>query len=142
MAQHADRARRYLDILVEPIKVCASYRPKFGQGREGGLTIAQFQALYGGDPFYSWFGLDHPMMYAAHKAAGGITSVYRQIGIAGERLFRAILIDELGLSEDEATWSYTVQGSGGRTKTLSLDGRIPLTSVAESHTVLADLLAA
>ena len=109
--------------------MCASYRPKFGQGRKGGLTVTEFQSLYGGDPFYSWFGLDNPLMYAAHKAAGGITSVYRQIGIAGERLFRAVLMDELGLDEDEATWSYTVQVAGGRTRKLSLDGRIPLDSV-------------
>jgi hypothetical protein len=34
--------------------------------------------MYGADPFCSWVGLDSPLMYAAHKAAGGMTSVYRQ----------------------------------------------------------------
>lgn len=71
----------YLELVLQPIKACAHYKPKFGQGVKGaGLTLAQFQELYRGDSFYSWFGLDNPMMYAAHKAAGGMTSVYRQIG--------------------------------------------------------------
>ena len=71
---------RYLKTIVNSVRVCATYKPKFGQGRGDGLTISQFQDLYQGDPFYNWFGLDNPMMYAAHKAAGGMTSVYRQIG--------------------------------------------------------------
>jgi len=82
---------QYLDLVLEPIRVCAKYKPKFGQGAKGdGLTLAQFQTLYQSDPFYSWFGLDNPMMYAAHKAAGGMTSVYRQIGIGCEKLFRTL----------------------------------------------------
>lgn len=49
----------YLDIVLEPIRVCAKYKPKFGQGNKGvGLTLKQFQTLYQADPFYSWFGLD------------------------------------------------------------------------------------
>ncbi len=133
MTLSPDRTRKYLNILVEPIRVCAAYRPKFGQGVGAGLTVTEFQTLYGGDPFYSWFGLDNAMMYAAHKTAGGITSIYRQIGIAGERLFRAVLVDELGLSDDQVTWSYTVQTAGGRTRRLSLDGRIPLDFVADTR---------
>jgi len=30
--------------------------------------LQEFQALYQADPFYNWFGLDNPLMYAAHKA--------------------------------------------------------------------------
>jgi len=61
----------YLDLVLEPIRVCAKYKPKFGRGNKGdGLTLQQFQTLYQADPFYSWFGLGRPMMYAAHKAAG------------------------------------------------------------------------
>jgi hypothetical protein len=60
----------YLDLVLEPIRVCAKYKPKFGQGaKRDGLTLAEFQTLYQGDPFYSWFGLDNPMMYSAHKIA-------------------------------------------------------------------------
>lgn len=63
-------------------------------------------------------------MYSAHKAAGGITSVYRQIGIGCERLVREIFMDYLGVSETGVKWSYQTQGTNGKMRTLSLDGRI------------------
>lgn len=81
---------RYRNILIEPINECAKYTPKFGHGRNGGFSFPEFQRLYGADAFYKWLGLDNPLMYSAHKAAGGITSIYRQIGIGCERLVRAI----------------------------------------------------
>jgi len=79
---------RYLQAILAPIRVCAKYRPKFGQGANSGYSLDAFQERYQADPFYNWFGLDNPLMYAAHKAAGGMTSVYRQIGIGCEQLFR------------------------------------------------------
>lgn len=122
----------YLDLVLEPIRVCAKYKPKFGQGAKGeGLTLAQFQKLYQSDPFYSWFGLDNPMMYAAHKAAGGMTSVYRQIGIGCEKLFRTAVKDALELSETDVTWSYDIPLPNGKTRTLYLDGRVPLKKIAD-----------
>lgn len=123
---------RYLKTLIEPIRVCAAYRPKMGQGANAGLSLAEFQALYRSDPFYSWYGLDHPMMYAAHKAAGGMTSVYRQIGIGGERLFRQILQDHLGLTAEQSEWSYESKSVGGKPRTLYLDGRIELDAVRDA----------
>mgnify|MGYP006303701947 CR=1 FL=1 len=122
---------RYLDIVLDPIRVCANYKPKFGQGQGAGLSVDQFSDLYRGDTFYAGFGLDNPLMYAAHKAAGGMTSVYRQIGIGAERLFRAVLRDELGLGPDDVTWSYQVSMPNGRSRTLSLDGRIPVDAVTD-----------
>jgi hypothetical protein len=96
---------RYFEIVAQPIRICAHYRPKFGQGAKGGgLSLSQFQSLYQSDPFYSWFGLDNPLMYAAHKAAGGMTSVYRQIGIGCEKLFRTILKDSFDLGDEDVTW--------------------------------------
>ena len=127
-----DRDARYLEIILDCVRVCSSYRPKFGQGRGIGLTLGEFQDHYGKDPFYGWFGLDNPMMYAAHKAAGGMTSIYRQIGIGSERVFRKILQDTLELSETDVVWSYTVPASGGKTRRLSLDGRVPLESIRDS----------
>ncbi len=122
----------YLGLVLAPIRVCADYKPKFGQGAKGGgLTLEQFQALYQGDPFYSWFGLDNPLMYAAHKAAGGMTSVYRQIGIGCERLFRTVLRDSLGLSDADVAWSYEVLLPSGKTRTLYLDGRVPLEKIPD-----------
>lgn len=120
---------KYLNIILDPIQVCAKYKPKFGQGRGAGLTLEQFQSLYQKDPFYSWFGLDNPLMYAAHKAAGGMTSVYRQIGIGCERVFRHVLQDSLGLSSEAVTWSYQTTGANGKKRTLSLDGRVPLDEI-------------
>jgi hypothetical protein len=122
----------YLDLVLEPIRICAQYKPKFGQGTKGnGLTLAQFQTLYQSDPFYNWFGLDNPMMYAAHKAAGGMTSVYRQIGIGCEKLFRTTIKDAFGLSEADVRWSYTVPLPNGKARTLHLDGRVPLDKITD-----------
>ncbi len=122
----------YLDLVLDPIRVCAKYKPKFGQGNKGdGLTLEQFQTLYQADPFYNWFGLDHPMMYAAHKAAGGMTSVYSQIGIGCEKLFRTILRDSLGLSDDDVAWSYEILLPTGKKRTLYLDGRVPLERIPD-----------
>ncbi len=122
----------YLKAVLDPINVCAHYKPKFGQGAKGGgLTLPQFQQLYRGDPFYNWFGLDNPLMYAAHKAAGGMTSVYRQIGIGCEALFRRILQDSFGLSAADVRWSYEVPRSDERTRTLYLDGRVPLNEIKD-----------
>jgi hypothetical protein len=100
--------RRYLDIVLNPIRVCARYRPKFGKGKGAGRDLAEFQALYREDAFYMWFGLDNPLMYAAHKAAGGMTSIYRQIGIGCEKLFRTAVQDALGLSPADVVWSYQI----------------------------------
>lgn len=123
---------RYLETVLSPIKICAHYKPKFGQGaRGGGMTLAQFQGLYQGDPFYSWFGLDNPLMYAAHKAAGGMTSVYRQIGIGCERLFRTILRDSLDLAAEDVLWSYGMPLASGKTRMLYLDGRVPLEKISD-----------
>jgi hypothetical protein len=125
-----DLDEKYLALLVNRIAVCRLYKPKFGQGGDG-VTLETFQALYQSDSFYAWFGLDHPLMYAAHKAAGGITSIYRQIGIGSEDLFRQILQDHLGLSVQQANWSYTTAENLGRTRILRLDGRIHLEDVAD-----------
>lgn len=70
-------------------------------------------------------------MYAAHKAAGGMTSVYRQIGIGCEKLFRTVLRDSLGLTDADVTWSYDIPLPGGKTRTLYLDGRVPLDKITD-----------
>lgn len=120
---------KYLEVILDPIRICAKYKPKFGQGQSAGLTLGQFQTLYQGDPFYSWFGLDNPLMYAAHKAAGGMTSVYRQIGIGCERLFRHVLQDALSLSSEAVTWFYETTGTNGKKRTLYLDARVPFSEI-------------
>jgi len=120
------RDAAYRKILVDCIRSCALYRPKFGQGGASGLTLSEFRDLYRADPFYTWLGLDDPKLYTAHRSAGGMTSIYRQIGIACERVFREILQDTLGLAAEEVLWSYEVPRPGGGKRRLSLDGRVPL----------------
>ncbi|WP_298820160.1 hypothetical protein [Chloroflexus sp.] len=125
-----DRENAYLDLLLKPIRICADYKPGFGRGKRDGLTLEQFRALYKNDQFYQWFGLDHLMMYTAHRIAGGMTSIYRQIGIGCEKLFRTVLRDALGLSDQDVIWSYKVTTSSGQERMLSLDGRVLIESIA------------
>jgi hypothetical protein len=72
-------------------------------------------------------------MYAAHKAAGGMTSVYRQIGIGCQWILVQMLQDCLQLSPEQATWGYTIEGSRGAERKLSLDGRIDLEHISDSR---------
>lgn len=123
---------KYINLLSSVLDVCKAYKPKLGQRRKEGYSLSEFKSLYGQDPFYGWMGLDSDLMYAAHKAAGGMTSVYRQIGIGCERIFREVLKDQLNLSAEEANWSYTIQKQKGKSRTLYLDGRIPLDSIGNS----------
>lgn len=127
--------KQYLELFLAPIRKCKSYRPKFGRGsRYNGLSLGEFKTLYGSDSFYAWVGLDTDLMYAAHRAAGGMTSVYRQIGIGCERLFRAILTDTACYTNPEyAGWSYTAKTRSGKEKKLSLDGRLELDEIKEER---------
>jgi hypothetical protein len=122
---------KYIDLFLEPIRKCKEYKPKFGESQNTeGVSLENFLELYGSDLFYSWIGLDNSLMYAAHKAAGGMTSIYRQIGVGCERLFREIIIDTAQYNDKEfAQWSYETQTQGGKTKTLSLDGRLGISEI-------------
>ncbi|MBI3291358.1 MAG: hypothetical protein HYZ73_00895 [Elusimicrobia bacterium] len=125
--------KNYLAILTAYIQVCAKYKPKLGHGAKAGYELDEFQRIYKADPFYNWLGLDNPLMYAAHKAAGGMTSIYRQIGIGCEFLFRRILQDQFGLSDEDVRWSYTLpRASGAKKRKLHLDARIPVSSIADT----------
>lgn len=121
----------YLKTFLAPLKVCKRYKPKFGQGnKEEGLSVEQFLELYSEDPFYAWCGLNSRLMYAAHKAAGGMTSVYRQIGKGCENLFREIILDTTEYADpNSAVWSYETHTADGKKKTLSLDGRLELSDI-------------
>ena len=123
--------KRYLETFLAPVRKCGSYRPKFGQGSgQGGVSLSEFRRLYGADPFYAWIGLDSDLMYAAHRVAGGMTSIYRQIGVGCEHLLRAILVDAAEYADAKfAAWSYAAKTQSGKPKRLSLDGRIELAEV-------------
>ncbi len=128
----------YLKKFLEPLKVCGNYMPKFGKGnKEKGLNLDQFLGLYSADPFYAWCGLNSNLMYSAHKAAGGMTSIYRQIGKGCENLFKEILFDTLGYKDKEfVEWSYKTATKSGKEKKLSLDGRILFTEI--NHNAVKD----
>ena len=130
---NANRDREYLSILTRYIRVCADYKPKLGHGAKNGYDLNEFRKIYGADPFYNWLVLDNPLMYAAHKTAGGMTSIYRQTGIGCEALFRKILQDTLSLKQDDVKWSYTIPLSGGKSRTLYLDARIPMDKVNDKE---------
>ena len=126
--------RRYRETLLEPIRICAAYKPAFGTSRgEVEITLDHFRKLFGADPLYSWLGLDSPLMYAAHKAAGGMTSIYRQVGIGCERLVRAVMQDELGLNNQEVRWGYDSMRSDGKAQRLTLDARIDGSHLSNVH---------
>lgn len=127
--------KRYIEIFLNPLRECLNYKPKFGHSSSAGFTLNEFIELYHQDPFYSWIGLDSPYMFAAHKAAGGMTSIYRQIGVGCERLFRAILVDSLGYKDEEdALWSYSTKTKARKDKTLYLDGFIDLEKISDQNT--------
>lgn len=126
-----NKDKEYLEIFLEPVRKCMSYKPKFGNSKKtDGYSYSDFSSLYGSDPFYAWIGLNTELMYSAHKAAGGMTSVYRQIGIGCERLFREIIIDSTKYENRTlAEWSYEAKTQSGKSKKLSLDGRLELTAI-------------
>lgn len=124
----------YTSILLTPLNECASYRPAFGLQGGNGTDVIQFRALYGADPLYHWIGLDSDLMYAAHKAAGGMTSIYRQLGIGCERLLRSIVQDQLSLSDAQTAWSYQYDKGDGVLGTHTLDICIHAADIAsEAH---------
>lgn len=140
VANSLETDRKYLEIILNRINICKDYKPAFGQGQK--VTLQEFQQLYGADVFYSWFGLNHPLVYAAHRAAGGITSIYRQIGLGCEELFRKILEDHIGLSPSQVVWSYVTTSSGGRRQRLSLDGCVPFSEIVDAgkYTIITQWL--
>ena len=122
---------KYVDIFITPLYECLSYNPKFGHSTNAvGYNLDMFLQLYGEDPFYSWIGLDSPYMYTAHKAAGCMTSIYRQIGIGCERLFRQIIFETTGYEDFSSTqWSYPAKTQAGKEKVLTLDGRLEIKDI-------------
>lgn len=69
-----------------------------------------------------------------------MTSIYRQLGIGSERLFRQVLRDQLALDADQVTWSYEIlpdldaenAPKDVKARVLSLDGRVELEDVDDS----------
>lgn len=126
---------KLIDLFISPLKECLDYKPHFGvSSKKEGFSLDDFLDLYGEDPFYSWIGLDSPYMYAAHRAAGSMTSIYRQIGIGCERLFRQIIYKQTGYENySSSQWSYTAMTKTGKQKILSLDGRLEIADIKNTQ---------
>lgn len=122
---------KLVELFVAPLQECLDYKPHFGDNsKKDGFSVEEFLMMYGQDPFYSWIGLDSPYMYAAHKTAGSMTSVYRQIGIGCERLFRQIIFEQTGyINYSSSQWSYDTTTRAGKKKILSLDGRLEIKDI-------------
>ncbi len=133
LPSNLSKDERYFLLIQTALRKCLEYKPRFGKGRKEGFSLEQFTALYSADPFYHWFGVDSPLMYAAHKAAGGMTSIYRQIGIGGQWVFYQMLQDHFGLNREQAIWSYKIDGARGKQRTLTLDGRVALNDVKNAE---------
>lgn len=127
--------KKYLEIFLSPLHVCFNYLPAFGTSGNTGLSLANFQALYGDDEFYSWIGLDSPLVYAAHKASGGLTSIYRQIGVGAERLLREVIKDRFALSQEEVEWKYEYSKTRKAKAFHILDARISLANLKEDNQI-------
>ena len=134
----SSRDDQYVEIILSPLRKSADYLPRMGGSGE--VDLEGFRGLYGTDPLYHWMGLDSPLMFSAHKAAGGMTSIYRQLGIGSERLFRQVLRDQLALAADQVKWSYEIlpdfdgddAPKHAKTRILSLDGRVELEDVDDA----------
>ena len=87
-----ERDEHYKKLVLEPIYVCANYKPKMGQGRGEGYELEAFQELYRADPLYGWLGLDNPLMYVAHKVAGGMTPSIGKLVLAVNACFARYLL--------------------------------------------------
>lgn len=113
---------RYLNLLIEALRTCREYRPRFGSGHD--MSLEDFQKLYRADPFYSWFGLDSAEVYRAHRLAGGLTSLYRQLGTGCEQLFREVICNTLQLQHKQLQWYYILRTSGGGERKVYLDAKL------------------
>ena len=123
--------QKLVDLFISPLQECLDYKPHFGNNaKRDGYSLMDFLNLYNQDPFYSWIGLNSSYMYNAHKAAGSMTSIYRQIGIGCERLFRQIIFEQTGYENYASSqWSYTALTKSGKKKVLSLDGRLEIKDI-------------
>jgi len=123
--------RALLETFLKPIGVCRTFKPAFGLAKDGGVSYSEFQNIYGSDPFYSWIGLNSPDVYKAHRALGGLTSLYRQLGVASERVFRQVLQEKLALTRDQLQWSYQYDKGAGKQAEHTLDACIPISALSE-----------
>jgi hypothetical protein len=134
MAQESDseRTERYLGYLLDAIRSAARKAPQLGTGSD--VSLADFERLYGKDPFYAWLGLDSELLYTAHRAASSMTSLYRRLGDGCQELWRAIIRDQFDVDDETARWDYTIPTEKGPRRR-ALDGYIDLLDFPRSRSL-------
>ncbi len=106
-----------------PLRQCLSYKPAFGTSTP--VSEFDFMERYTADFFYGTVGLATQEMYIAHKVAGGITSFYRQLGVACEALTQSVFMKKLGILRTNVRWTYQLAtGGAGSDRILTLDARL------------------
>ncbi len=130
MRETSNREQHYLRLLLNAVEVCLNYQPKLGG--QTPVSLDRFLEQYSTDAFYHWVGLDTPQVYRAHRAGGGITSLYRQLGIGCQRLFQQLLIDHFGLGKDQIKWGYTVPRDTGASAVIELDARVQIDAIPDT----------
>jgi len=96
----------YVTTLLTGLRAIKDFKPQLGKGK--GVSLKEFQSLYAADPLYHWMGFDSELMYAAHRASGAMTSLYRNLGTGCEHLIQRILSDRLKLTAEQLKWEYVV----------------------------------
>ena len=132
------------EVMLAPLRKCLAYKPAFGSAKGETFELVDFKRAYDADPFYHWMGLSDDAVYAAHKAAGGLTSVYRQLGIGSERLLRAIFANTLGLNPTQLAWEYSYQKSKTKSANHKLDAKLEVGQITDGSrsSALSDWLSA
>ena len=71
MDSHSELEQKYLDLLVKRIKVCSSYKPKFGQGLAVSLEgFQQLSVFFSREAFVKAHAGDLTLPVTAYQAAG------------------------------------------------------------------------
>jgi len=120
------KAHRGSAATVAPGKASAQTAVMLRWWARAGIDAADFLELYSEDFFYEAIGLASESMFIAHRAAGGITSIYRQLGMSSERLIQAAFQMTLGLTADDLKWSYRYPKPNGDHGVHTLDATIML----------------
>jgi len=132
--------KELLSVFLDPIRKSGKYKPAFGLGRKTGISLNEFEEIYSEDLFYNWIGLNTSSVYSAHKAAGGLTSVYRQIGVGAESLFRLIVVASLQVPREDVSWNYSYTKANGKEGVHTLDALIKHSMGGKKYPKILDWL--
>lgn len=112
------------EIAVQELRTAARYR--------GFARIPQELAAFRADPVWSHFGFDSEEFLRLRYIGNYYTSIFRKMGDMYERFVRAIVMDRLGLTEEDIDFSFDVN-IDGRAQSRSLDLAIPTDRIRDQR---------